>query len=308
VQICEAGLTSLDLEVTVRVGPRPGWRPAALVPLDGVPDARARGRRSLQFLGGAVAALCAGAALVLQLISPTLALPAWTAAAVTGGAGPAGALTALAAGLVPVSLPARAALAVAALAARLVARTHDRRAEELSAQAFTDGLTGLYRHEYFEQALAHEIARARRHDEPLSLAVLDLDRFKAFNDRYGHGAGNDLLAQVGDAIATCVRESELAARYGGEEFVVLCHGDASDAGAAADRIRRAVAGIRIAVADGTAGTTISAGVAMHRQGSSPDDLFADADAALYQAKRRGRNRVVAARAGPAAQRARRRVA
>jgi diguanylate cyclase (GGDEF)-like protein len=247
-------------------------------------------------------------ALIIQVISPPMALPVWAAAAVTGGAGPAGALTALAAGLVPVSFPARAALAAAALAAWLVARTHDRQAKELSTQAFTDGLTGLYRHEYFEQALAHEIARARRHGEPLSLAVLDLDRFKAFNDRHGHGAGNDLLARVGDAIAAGVRESELAARYGGEEFVILCHGDESDAGVVADRIRRAVAGIRIPVADGTAGTTISAGVARHRHGTGADDLFADADAALYEAKRRGRNRVVAARSGPALRRARSRVA
>jgi diguanylate cyclase (GGDEF)-like protein len=272
-----------------------------LIPLAGVPDARARGGRSLQFLGGVAAALCAGTALVLQLVgSPTLALPAWAAAAVAGAAGPAGLLTALAAGLVPVPLGARAALATAALAAWLVARSHDRRTEALSTQAFTDGLTGLYRHEYFEQALAHEIARARRHGEALSLAVLDLDRFKAFNDRHGHGAGNDLLAEVGDVIAACVRESELAARYGGEEFVILCHGDESDAGAAADRIRRTVAGIRVAVADGTAGTTISAGVARHRQGTGAEDLFAEADAALYEAKRRGRNRVVAARPGLAA--------
>jgi diguanylate cyclase (GGDEF)-like protein len=273
-----------------------------------VPDASARGPRSLQFLGGTAAALCAVAALVLQLISPTLALPAWAAAAVTAGAGPAGLLAALAAGLVPVSFAVRGALAAAAVAAWLVARTHDEHAEELSAQAFTDGLTGLYRHEYFARALAHEIARARRHGEPLSLAVLDLDRFKAFNDRYGHGAGNDLLARVGDTIAVCVRESELAARYGGEEFVVLCHGDGSDAGAAADRIRRAVAGIRVPVPEGTAGTTISAGVATHRHGTGAEDLFADADAALYEAKRRGRNRVVAARTSPASGIARRRVA
>src|SRR5262249_32862088 len=112
---------------------------------------------------------------------------------------------------------------------------------------------------------------------------------------HGHAAGNELLARVGRVLQRAVRDSDLAARFGGEELVVLVQGGLDEAAALAERVRRAVAEIEVRGADGSAAsTTVSAGVAGVPAHASSKELFAAADAALDEAKRRGRDRVVAA--------------
>jgi diguanylate cyclase len=203
----------------------------------------------------------------------------------------------LVAGLVAMALSSGLAapfLAVSAAAALGSAAVGRRRAVLLRRAAFTDRLTGLYRYEYFADALPREIERVRRFRSELSLVVLDLDRFKNFNDQHGHAAGNQMLAGVGRALMRETRGADLAARFGGEELIVLVQGSSHDAYALAERVRRAVAEIAIPVPDGLAGTTISAGVASFPHEPDAERLLEAADAALYDAKRNGRNRVVIA--------------
>jgi diguanylate cyclase (GGDEF)-like protein len=191
----------------------------------------------------------------------------------------------------PSATPMLAVSAAAALASVAIGR---RRAVVLRRAAFTDRLTGLYRYEYFADALPREIERVRRYGTELSLVVFDLDRFKDFNDRHGHSAGNHLLAGVGSALLRETRGTDLAARFGGEELIVLVQGGADDAALLAERVRRAVAELAVPVPDGLAGTTISAGVATFPREPDAASLLDAADGALYEAKRSGRNRVIAA--------------
>jgi diguanylate cyclase (GGDEF)-like protein len=192
-------------------------------------------------------------------------------------------------------------LAVSASAALGSAVAGRRRAIALRRAAFTDRLTGLYRYEYFADALPREVERGRRYSSELSLVLFDLDRFKDFNDRHGHTAGNHLLEGVGRALLRETRGADLAARFGGEELAVLVQGSADDARALAERVRRAVAELSVPVIDGLAGTTISAGVAAFPREPDAASLLEAADGALYEAKRLGRNQVVAAADMAAAQ-------
>jgi diguanylate cyclase (GGDEF)-like protein len=157
-----------------------------------------------------------------------------------------------------------------------------------------DPLTGLYNRRYFESRLAIEFARAHRFREPLSLILLDVDRFKTINDRYGHPVGDRVLANVGKALLLLSRKIDLVARIGGEEFaLVLPHTTAAGAEALAERI---IATVREATVDADAGPvriTVSAGMA-----AFPDcpaktrmQLFECADRALYKAKEQGRDRI-----------------
>jgi diguanylate cyclase (GGDEF)-like protein len=198
----------------------------------------------------------------------------------------------------PVGLPARIGLSLAsALGGELL--EHEARARhELRARSFTDRLTGLRNYDFFSEALDAELARVRRYGGCTTLVLIDLDRFKAFNDRHGHGAGNRLLASVGRTLLHEKRDADIAARFGGEEFAVLVPGRASEGVVLADRLRRAIAEVpatrldRHTVPDIV---TASAGVATFpldaRDGT---ELFEIADRALYEAKRRGRDRVVTA--------------
>ncbi|MEO9176880.1 MAG: GGDEF domain-containing protein [Gaiellales bacterium] len=201
------------------------------------------------------------------------------------------------AGLVALALssalasPLLAVSATATLGSAVIGR---RRAVLLRRAAFTDRLTGLYRYEYFADALPREVERVRRFGSELSLVVFDLDRFKDFNDRHGHAAGNQMLAGVGRAVLRQTRGADLAARFGGEELIVLVQGGAREAYALAERVRVSVAEIAIAVPDGLAGTTISAGIASFPHEPDAARLLESADAALYDAKRNGRNRIVIA--------------
>jgi diguanylate cyclase (GGDEF)-like protein len=171
-----------------------------------------------------------------------------------------------------------------------------RKADELAERADTDGLTGLYNARGFEARLSAEIARTERYQAPLSLLLIDLDRLKEINDIYGHFAGQTALRGVAAAIRAELRASDVGARWGGDEFAVVAPNTASGAAwAMAERIRTAI--VKAATRwplTASIGITTLGGVDI---GSDVDveTLMRSADAALYQAKRQGRNRVAMAR-------------
>ena len=168
--------------------------------------------------------------------------------------------------------------------------------EELSALASTDALTGLPNRRQFDATLNKEWYRALREAAPLALLMIDVDRFKSLNDRFGHPVGDAFLARVGRVIRDNVRRAgDMAARYGGEEFAVILPGTVSTGALEiAEHIRRAVAATdtRSLVAGGYP-LSVSVGVAavVPLAGGGSASLIHSADAALYQAKRSGRNRV-----------------
>jgi len=185
------------------------------------------------------------------------------------------------------------AFCVAGIVSGLAQQAGARRLEHMEQHSVTDRLTGLPNYAYFTDALTRECRRADRYGHTLSLVLIDLDRFKAFNDKHGHEAGNRMLTEVGRAIQESLRGSDLAARYGGEELVLIVQGHIDEAVEVADRIRARVARIKVPVPGGIrAGTTLSAGVSEYVQGSGSGDLLIDqADRALYAAKAGGRNQV-----------------
>lgn len=163
--------------------------------------------------------------------------------------------------------------------------------------ASTDPLTGLANRAVLFDRIALEIARARRSGHPVSLAILDLDHFKRFNDRFGHVAGDRLLVAAARALQASVRDTDLAARFGGEEFAVLLpEADSTRALTCLERIRVSVSGLRVSGA--AEGTTVSIGVAifdpLERATISPTAWLRQADSALYMAKARGRDQIVTA--------------
>ncbi|SMB92472.1 GGDEF domain-containing response regulator [Deinococcus hopiensis] len=161
--------------------------------------------------------------------------------------------------------------------------------------ATVDDLTGLANKRAWLGRLAETMHLAARHDFPVSVLVLDIDHFKRVNDSYGHLAGDRLLAELGGVLAGGLRRSDVAGRYGGEELVVLLpHTDAAGAGVIAERLRLAVSGLRVPWEEAGLQVTVSIGVATRRGEEVGPDLLARADAALYAAKRAGRNRVVQA--------------
>lgn len=176
-------------------------------------------------------------------------------------------------------------------------RAVDAATAELERLSRTDALTGLANRGHFDAVLRNEVERSARHGHPLTLALLDVDRFKGVNDHHGHVAGDRLLQHTAAALARSSRAHELAARVGGEEYALLLPDtDAEGGHALAERARAAISAVSIDV-DGTpVAVTVSAGVARLRPGEDAAALYARADAALYAAKRAGRDRTVVAEA------------
>ena len=179
--------------------------------------------------------------------------------------------------------------------------TDQKRAETaLKTLATKDGLTGLANRRSFDQALEGEWLRAQRVRRPLALLFADVDHFKLFNDRHGHQSGDECLRAVAAIVgANAFRPTDLAARYGGEEFaMILPETDRNGACDVAERIRKSVMDLKIAHGAPKAGAhvTLSVGVAtmVPETDMGPECLLAQADQALYAAKRLGRNRVASA--------------
>ena len=170
---------------------------------------------------------------------------------------------------------------------------------QLEALSRTDGLTGIANRRRFDEVLTNEWARSQRTGEPLALAMLDIDWFKAYNDRCGHLAGDDCLRNFAGVLASCaVRSTDLVARYGGEEFAIIAPGTtAAQMQALALQVQQALVARALPHPTTPGGSvTLSAGVAAHiaQAGEESASLVAAADQALYQAKATGRNRVVLA--------------
>ena len=179
----------------------------------------------------------------------------------------------------------------------LAAATHEARAR-LASLAGTDPLTGLGNRRTFDGLLEVEAERAARHGDPLGLVMLDLDRFKGVNDRFGHQAGDRVLIEVARRLMEIARRGEAISRIGGEEFAwILPRTDAAGTAAAAARAVRAVADTPFA---GVGRLTISAGVCELADAGDPGELVRLADRMLYRAKAEGRNTVRRHSPGPLA--------
>ncbi|MEQ8965838.1 MAG: diguanylate cyclase [Azospirillaceae bacterium] len=168
--------------------------------------------------------------------------------------------------------------------------------EETQREALTDGLTGIANRKCFDMTLRSAAADAMEADAPLSLLMVDIDHFKAFNDNHGHQVGDEVLKLVARILKQTIKGRDTAARYGGEEFgIVLPQTHLSDAVTLAESIRKQVATKRIVrrqTGEKLGNITLSLGAATYRPGETLVDFVARADAALYAAKRSGRNRTV----------------
>jgi diguanylate cyclase (GGDEF)-like protein len=169
--------------------------------------------------------------------------------------------------------------------------------EALRTQSIRDPLTGLYNRRYLEETLDREVRRAARAAQSLGVLMIDLDHFKKFNDTYGHDAGDAVLRETAQFLAKGIRAEDFVCRFGGEEFVVILPtADQEITQARAERLRSKMRQLAVMYQGNALGmVTISVGVAEFPQhGTSPRELMAAADAALYQAKRGGRDQVVVA--------------
>jgi two-component system, cell cycle response regulator len=169
------------------------------------------------------------------------------------------------------------------------------RSLSLEHAAVTDGLTGMYNRRYFDEALAEYLEAFGHIDKPIGLVILDLDHFKKVNDTHGHDVGDEVLRQVAECLQVFTRSHDVLARLGGEEFAILSpnitEGQLYNL---SDRIRQAVSELRITNGNVTLKVTVSAGLAIWNGVESGEELYRRADKQLYEAKRKGRNRVCAA--------------
>lgn len=167
--------------------------------------------------------------------------------------------------------------------------------EQLRVEAMYDSLTGLLNRAAFFKTFEREVARATREGTPLALVMADIDHFKAINDRHGHIAGDTVLTEAARRLRGCLRSSDVLGRFGGEEFVVLASGcNIENAAEMAERFRVRVSAEPIGFANTSLRLTMSLGVAGTSDMGRADGLLQAADAALYQAKQSGRNRIAVA--------------
>jgi diguanylate cyclase (GGDEF)-like protein len=219
---------------------------------------------------------------LLALTMATLIAPAVVVARAAGGDGTYSVFAGVTSGVL--------FLLVVARMAGLVTRIKEQ-ADQMTVMARTDALTGAGNRAAWDHALVAEVDRAKRLGTPLSLVMLDLDHFKKYNDRMGHLGGDQHLRACVDRWRAELRSIDTLTRFGGEEFSVLLPGcTLEDALGTSERLRAAV----------PAGESCSAGVAMWNGRESSSELLARADAALYEAKRAGRDRSVAAASMPSA--------
>jgi diguanylate cyclase (GGDEF)-like protein len=175
-------------------------------------------------------------------------------------------------------------------------RARSRRTEDglevhdLSRLAVTDPLTGVANRRGGEKSIVREVSRAQRHGTPLSVVLMDIDRFKAINETHGHAAGDRSLREVCRTVSDVVRGSDLAIRWGGDEILLVLPGiERQGATVLADRVRQRVEALHL---PDVGPITVSAGVAQFEGSRTFEEVFADAEKSLYEAKRGGRNRVV----------------
>jgi len=172
----------------------------------------------------------------------------------------------------------------------------DRFQQKMYDAALHDGLTKAFNKRHFLERLAVEVAYARRHKTPLTLIMLDVDHFKQVNDKHGHLAGDHVLVGLAAIIEKQLRTEDLFARYGGEEFAVLCRGASlGNAAVLGERLRVQVEAAKFEHGGNVIPVTISLGIAAQsdKAADGATQLVSEADAGLYDAKRGGRNRVVA---------------
>jgi diguanylate cyclase (GGDEF)-like protein len=163
-----------------------------------------------------------------------------------------------------------------------------RRYREARQLAETDALTGFFNQRYFHETLRREALRAQRYDRRLALLIIDLDDFKAVNDRIGHLAGDAVLAQLAERLRNEIRSVDIGCRVGGDEFaVIMPESTSDDAAQLFQRMHDSVAGVSI---PGGQKVRISAGIAELRHGETAAGLFERADSALYRAKEQGKDR------------------
>jgi diguanylate cyclase (GGDEF)-like protein len=168
--------------------------------------------------------------------------------------------------------------------------------EEIYRLTIMDGLTQIFNHRYLMDFVERELARSLRHTRPLSVILMDIDKFKVVNDTHGHLCGDYVLREVSNRIRHTVRREDLFARYGGEEFAFcLVETQRHQAVEVAERVRQVIANEPFKFENNVLNVTISLGVATTEGGQelSPQELMKLADEKLYAAKRAGRNRVIA---------------
>jgi diguanylate cyclase (GGDEF)-like protein len=187
-------------------------------------------------------------------------------------------------------------LATHALVAQGANALENARLHEAAAlQARSDGLTGLANRRHCEERLLAEVARSERYEYPLAVVLCDIDEFKAANDTHGHAFGDLVLQAFADVLRDTLRDIDISSRWGGEEFLVVLPGTTLEGAIeAAERIRTSFAKLELKAEEATARMTASFGVAGFVAGAAALELVGAADEALYEAKRRGKNRVRAA--------------
>jgi diguanylate cyclase len=175
-----------------------------------------------------------------------------------------------------------------------------RQLEQARSEAVSDPLTRLPNRRALDPALSREVARARRNDVPLCVAVIDIDHFKRVNDQFGHAAGDAALVHLAQVLKPAVRETDMLARFGGEEFVLVLP-DTALPGAefTMNRLLRAIERAPLEFEGKQIPIRFSAGLAQWQSGESPEQVVKRADEAMYQAKAAGRGRVAVAEAHPA---------